>query len=473
MYSIRPVILCGGSGKRLWPVSRESYPKQFSKLVREDETMLQTTIRRLLDAGAKAPILIGGNQYRFILGDQLASMNIDNGEIFVEPKGRNTAPAVAAAALHLEKTDPGAIMVVSPADHSISDETAFATALETAIQSAVEGHIVTFGIVPDRAETGYGYIELATKVKDRTKSYDFVKFLEKPDANTAQSFLDSGKYLWNSGVFVFSVRAILEAFQKHAPQILSQVKLALNNGKSDLDFFRLADEFSSVDDLSIDYAIMEHIEGKVVPLECGWNDLGSWQTVHLESPKDENGNATIGSVTQINCKNSLIRAESSKMHVVGIGLENISVVAMRDAVLVANMTASQSVSDAVTEMRKKKIEQAEFFPRDYRPWGWFETLTKHGRFQVKSIVVKPGQKLSLQSHVHRAEHWIVVEGTAKVTIDDEVKMVSENESVYIPLGAIHRMENPGRMDLHLIEVQTGSYLEEDDIIRYEDVYARE
>ncbi len=472
MSNIRAVILCGGSGKRLWPLSRESYPKQFSHLVSNNETMFQASIRRVLGSGALKPILLTGNEYRFIVGEQLESIGVTDHDIIIEPSGRNTAPAIAAAALRIQKTDPNAIMVVSPADHQIHDDNAFSAALEIAVEQAEKGDIVTFGIVPDRAATGYGYIEVETKIENIKTSVPFKQFLEKPDKSKAQKMLKTGKFLWNSGIFVFSASAILAAFEKHAPSTLSAVRRSVDEGRDDLDFFRLSDAFNKADDISIDYAIMEHVTGQVVPLDCGWNDLGSWRTVWLESDKDKNGVATKGSVSMHNCEDSLLRSEDDKMHMVGIGLKNIVAVAMRDAVLVTDMSNSQSVSDSVALMRKEDIYQADEFPRAARPWGWYETLTKHSRFRVKSIVVKPGQKLSLQSHVHRAEHWIVVEGTAKVTINDEVKMVTENESVFIPLGAKHRMENPGKMDMHLVEVQTGSYLEEDDIIRYEDIYDR-
>lgn len=472
MTNIRPVILCGGSGKRLWPISRESYPKQFSHLVSSDETMFQASIRRILDAGATKPICLTGNEYRFIVGEQLEAIGVLEHDIIIEPTGRNTAPAVAAAALRLQKTDPNAIMIVTPADHQIHDETAFSAALEIAIDQAERGEIVTFGIVPDRPETGYGYIEIDTQINKIQSSTAFIQFLEKPNVTEAIKLIETGTFLWNSGIFVFSASAIIAAYENYAPHILAVVKRSVDEGRDDLDFLRLSDDFNKADDISIDYAIMEHVTGQVVPLDCGWNDLGAWRTVWLESEKDKNGVSIQGSVTAHNCEDSLLRCEDDKMHMVGIGLKDIVAVAMRDAVLVTHMNNTQAVSEAVTIMRKEEIEQADEFPRAVRPWGWYETLTKRTRFRVKSIVVKPGQKLSLQSHVHRAEHWIVVEGTAKVTINDEIKMVTENQSVFIPLGTKHRLENPGKMDMHLVEVQTGSYLEEDDIIRYEDIYDR-
>ena len=472
MTSIRPVIMCGGSGKRLWPLSRESYPKQFTHLVSETETMLQASVRRVVDAGGKKPILLTGNEYRFVVSEQMEQMGVRDRDTLIEPAGRNTAPAICAAVVRLAKVDPGAIMVISPADHHIRNEAAFAKALDVAVAEAQSGKIVTFGIVPDRPETGYGYIELSSTYKKIKGATAFIGFTEKPDEARAKEMLASQKYLWNSGIFVASVQTLLSAFEKHAGHILATVRSAMESGQDDLDFYRIGPEFHDAGDISIDYAIMEKVEGSVVPLDCGWNDLGSWETVWRESEKGEKGTALKGSATCIGCEDSMLMAVEDKMHVVGIGLKNIAAIAMRDAVLVADMSNSQAVSEAVTQMRKLKIAQADEFPRAFRPWGSYETLLKRARFHVKEIIVRPNQILSLQSHVHRAEHWVVVAGTAKVTIDDEVKMVTENQSVFIPLGAIHRMENPGKVDLHIVEVQTGAYLEEDDIIRYEDVYAR-
>ncbi len=472
MTNFRPVVLCGGSGKRLWPLSRESYPKQFSNIMDENETMLQATVRRVAAAGGRKPVLLSGNEYRFLVGEQLESMGQTDRELIIEPSARNTAPAICAAAIKLEESDPNAIMLVTPSDHYISDEKCFNAAIDKALNIARDGSVAIFGIVPDRAETGYGYIETEKAYETSDDPVAFVKFTEKPDENTAEKMLKSGNYFWNSGMFVFSVETIIEAFKTHAPDIYAIVKQSVTNGQDDLDFFRLDENFKTASEISFDHAIMEKISGYVIPMNCGWNDLGSWATVRLESSKDDKGNAVNGSVTALNCEQSLLRTIGPKTHLVGVGLKNIAAIAMNDAVLVADMDDSQAVSEAVALMRKKSICQADGFPRSARPWGWFETLTKRQRFRVKSIVVKPGKKLSLQSHVHRAEHWVVVEGTAKVTIDDDVKMVTENESVFIPLGAVHRLENPGHMDLHIIEVQTGSYLEEDDITRYEDDFSR-
>ncbi len=471
MIPFRPVILCGGSGKRLWPVSRHSYPKQFTKLVSEDETLLQATLRRQISAGGARPLLLANNDHRFIVAEQITQIAIAHSQILIEPQGRNTAAAVCAAALENAKDDPEALMLVAPSDHSIHDEAAFSRAVQDAMLAAKDGHIVTFGIVPDRAETGYGYIEMREPTPKSGAAMDFVRFVEKPDFEEAKAMVESQKYLWNSGMFVMSAQTAIDAFKLHAADIFQAVSAAVDTQTEDLDFIRLGKEFSEARDISFDHAIMEYVEGKVVPLD-GWNDLGSWATIHLEAEKDNDGNSYKGSVTTIDCHDSMIRSECSKIHVLGIGLDSLAVVAMQDAVLVADMKDSQHVSDAVKLMKSAQLCQASTLCRDYRPWGWFETLTKRQRFRVKSIVVKPGQKLSLQSHVHRSEHWIVVEGTAKVTIDATEKIVTENQSVFIPLGAVHRLENPGFVDLHLIEVQAGAYLEEDDIIRYDDVYDR-
>ncbi|MEM9371917.1 MAG: mannose-1-phosphate guanylyltransferase/mannose-6-phosphate isomerase, partial [Pseudomonadota bacterium] len=348
---------------------------------------------------------------------------------------------------------------------------AFHAAVEAGAGAAREGALVTFGITPDRPETGYGYIEL--EARPEAGAQPFVKFVEKPDEMRAVEMLASGRYLWNSGMFLFAVRDILAAFADHAPDVLAAMRTAVAAGARDLDFFRPgSDAYLSANDISIDYAIMERVAGQVVPVDCGWNDLGSWKTVWQEGAPDEDGMVAGPGTVAIDCKQTLLRSDEPGVRVVGLGLENVIAVATRDAVLVADMDHAQDVRKAVDALKVEGASQATEFPRCYRPWGWYETLALGGRFQVKQIMVKPGGQLSLQSHVHRSEHWVVVSGTAKVTVDDDVKLMTENESVYIPLGAIHRLENPGKVDLHLIEVQSGPYLGEDDIVRYEDVYAR-
>lgn len=472
---ITPVLLCGGSGTRLWPLSRKSYPKQFVPLVGE-ETLFQSSAKRLAGASFAAPMVLTNSDFRFIVTEQLASVGIDPTAILIEPEGRNTAPAVLAAALWLEKTDPDGLMLVAPSDHVVPDAPAFRDAVVAGVSAAEAGNLVTFGIKPTHAETGYGYLELAEDPGDfSARPLKLLQFVEKPDAAKAGAMLAAGNYLWNAGIFLFSVRCIIEAFETHAPALIAPVRAAVDRGKPDLGFLRLDPEaWGQVDDISIDYAVMERADNlSVVPFAAGWSDLGGWDAVWRELGQDEHGVATSGNATALDCENSLLRSEDETLEVVGIGLKNIIAVAMPDAVLVADASRAQDVKIAVTALKEKQVAQATMFPKDHRPWGWFESLVMGERFQVKRIHVHPGAALSLQSHHHRSEHWIVVEGTAKVTVDDNVQLVSENQSVYIPLGAVHRMENPGKVPMVLIEVQTGTYLGEDDIIRYEDVYARD
>ena len=471
---ITPILLCGGSGTRLWPLSRKSYPKQFVPLTGET-TLFQASAARLSGPGFAAPLVLTGSDFRFIVTEQLAAAGIDPGAVLIEPEGRNTAPAVLAAALWLERSDPEALMLVAPSDHVVPDAAAFRAAVEAGAEAARAGRLVTFGIRPDRAETGYGYLELAEDPGDFTaRPLALKRFVEKPDAAGAAEMLAAGSYLWNAGIFLFSVQTILAAFRAYAPGLIAPVQAALAEGQPDLGFFRLAPEpWAGAEDISIDYAVMERADNlSVVPFAAGWSDLGGWDAVWREAPRDTRGVALSGAATALDCDDTLLRSEDSRLEVVGIGLKNIVAVAMPDAVLVADAARAQEVKQAVAALKAKGAAQAESFPLDHRPWGWFESLVIGDRFQVKRIHVHPGAALSLQSHHHRSEHWIVVEGTAKVTVDGEVKLVTENQSVYIPLGAVHRMENPGKVPMVLIEVQTGSYLGEDDIIRYEDVYAR-
>ena len=470
--TITPVLLCGGSGTRLWPLSRKSYPKQFAPLMGE-ESLFQAAARRLSGTGFARPIAITGESYRFIVGEQLTAIG-QEGTILIEPEGRNTAPAVLAAACWLEQSQGGdALMLVAPSDHVIPDAEAFRATLRAAQPAAEAGQLVTFGITPDRAETGYGWLEPA-EAPDPGAAVALKRFVEKPDAPTAEAMLGAGHYLWNAGLFLFRVDAILAAFEAHAPALLDPVRAAVGQETPDLDFHRLeAEAWGRAEDISLDYAVMEKSDRvAVIPFSGAWSDLGDWHAVGRELGADERGNSLTGAVTAIDCDNSLLRSDDPEQEVVGLGLKEAIVVATRDAVLVADRTRAQDVKKAVEALKAKGARQAVQHPRDYRPWGWYETLTLDARFQVKRICVKPGASLSLQSHVHRSEHWIVVAGTAKVTVDDQVRLLTENQSVYIPLGAVHRMENPGHVPMMLIEVQTGAYLGEDDIIRYEDVYQR-
>ncbi len=477
MQTITPVILCGGSGTRLWPLSRKSYPKQFSPLL-GPESLFQTSALRMKSTSADGckfapPIVVTGSDFRFIVAEQLLAVGVDPGAILIEPDGRNTAPAVLAAALYAQANDPDAVLLIAPSDHVIPDVAAFHAAVTKGIEAVDQGRMVTFGIQPTRAETGYGWLELGAQPNDGAVQ-PLVRFVEKPDAATAQTLLDSGQFLWNAGIFLFAARDIIAAFEAFAPQLMGPVRAAITTAKPDLGFLRLApDPWAKIEPVSVDYAVMEKADTlSVVPFSGAWSDLGSWDAVAHELDSAGNGLVTSGPTTAIDCENTLLRAESEDQALVGIGLRDLVVIAMPDAVLVADRRRSQDVKLAVDALRAKGAGQAEAFPRDYRPWGYYEILALANRFQVKRIVVKPGASLSLQSHVHRSEHWIVVSGTARVTVGDTVTLLTENQSVYVPLGAIHRMENPGRMPMVLIEVQTGAYLGEDDIIRYEDVYAR-
>ena len=468
---IHPVILCGGAGKRLWPASRKSMPKQFVRLT-GDQSLLQETVRRVEDIACAAPMLITTEDYRFVVAEQMQEIGSQGHKIVIEPEGRNTGPAVCAAAELIHDADADALLLICPADHVIADPLALARAVAAAAPRARDGEIITFGVRPDRPETGYGYIEIADANAPDGAPQDFVQFIEKPQAEAAAEMLAAGRYLWNAGIFLASAKTLRKAFDRHAPEIQLSVVRAISEAQRDLDFLRLGKAYVEAPDLSVDYAVMEHETGAVVPISAGWNDLGSWRAVWQTTQQDAQGVALRGSCTAIDCAETLLDSTEDGIEVVGVGLRNIVAVATRDAVLVADLDSAQSVSDAVAELKRRKKPQAENFRKAFRPWGHYETLSLGPRYQVKSIVVHPGGKLSLQSHVHRAEHWVVVEGTARVTIGTEEKLVCENQSVYIPLAEIHRLENPGKVPLRLIEVQTGAYLGEDDIIRYEDVYDR-
>lgn len=473
--TIHPILLCGGHGTRLWPLSRKSYPKQFARIT-GDESLFQASARRLSGPGFAAPIVITGSDFRFIVTEQLAAIKMMPAAVLIEPQPRNTAAAVASAAVALRARTLGDLMLVAPSDHVIPDEDAFRAAVAAAVPAANTGQLVTFGIRPDRPETGYGWLELFSPPEADCAPIPkpLRRFVEKPDAPTAQAMLAGGVHLWNAGIFLFSTDAILAAFRQHAPALLQGVQEAVAGAELDMAFTRLAPEpWAKLEDISIDYAVMEKATNlTVVPYGGEWSDLGDWDAVWRDSDADASGTVTRGAATALDCENSLLRSESSAQHLLGIGLKDIIAIAMPDAVLVVHKDRAQDVKMAVSVLKERGVPQAEILPRDYRPWGWCESLVIGPRFQVKRIVLQAGAKISLQRHHYRAEHWVVVEGTARVTIDQEVRLVTENQSVYIPLGAVHRMENPGIVPLTLIEVQTGSYLGEDDIIRYEDVYAR-
>ena len=463
---ITPVILCGGSGTRLWPLSRQSFPKQFGALTGEI-SLFRQALRRVNGADFAAPLAVTLSDFRFVVAEQMLAEGIEPAAILLEPEGRNTGPALLAAALHLAAKDPDALMLALPSDHALPDVGGFQAAVAQGFPLAQAGQIVTFGIAPDRAETGYGWLE-----PEGPGPSPLRRFVEKPDAATAQQMLDRGGYLWNAGIFLMQARTLIAVASTHAPDMLRAVEQALAQAQPDLGFLRLeAAGWTKAPALSIDHAVMEKAGNlSVVPFVGRWSDLGDWAAVWREGAKDAEGNLLQGAAMALDSHGSLLLSGAEGPALVGLGLQDMMAVALPDAVLVAPRARAQEVRRAVTALQGQSV--ATQFARDHRPWGHFETLARGDRFLVKRITVKPGARLSLQSHVHRAEHWIVVAGTAKVQVEDQERLITENESLYIPLGAKHRLSNPGKVALELIEVQTGHYLAEDDIIRYEDLYAR-
>lgn len=471
---IYPVILCGGSGTRLWPLSRQSFPKQFTKIIGEQSLFQESALRTNAESFAP-PVVVTGENFRFTVVEHLLQVDMSPKAILIEPMPKNTAPAVLAATLSIAHDDKEALILVMPADHIVPDAAAFRNAVAKAQAKAEEGNIITFGIKPTSPETGFGYLKLENA--EEAKSDTPVKldaFVEKPSLEKAEKMLEAGNYLWNAGIFLFKASVMIEAFEKYAPKMKKAVEDAMSNRVADLGFTRINEKsWSKIKSDSIDYAIMEKVDNiYAMPFNDGWSDLGGWAAVWQESNPDDSGNVYSETATAIDCKDTLLRSESTDIELVGIGLEDIITIAMNDAVVVAKKSESHRVKEAVDILQKKGKKQAVAFPKEYRPWGWYETLVLGNRFQVKRIYVKPGGSLSLQSHFHRSEHWVVVEGTAKVILGDEENLLSENHSIYIPIGSKHRLENPGRLPVVLIEVQTGSYLGEDDIVRYNDVYGR-
>jgi mannose-1-phosphate guanylyltransferase/mannose-6-phosphate isomerase len=466
-----PVLLSGGVGSRLWPVSRELYPKQFLPLTGSDSLLVQTLRRAGGIADAAAPIVVCNGEHRFLVAEQLRQCGVSPDAILLEPEGRNTAPAVAVAALQALKSDPDAVLLVLPADHVILEPQQFVAAVSQGLPAAHEGKLVTFGIVPSAPETGFGYIRCGESLSDGVRRVG--KFVEKPDRDTAQHYLDSGDYLWNSGMFLLRADRYLDELESFAPAIHRSAREALERGQRDLDFIRLdAEAFAACPSDSIDYAVMEHTANAVVvPLACGWSDVGSWSSLWEVETKDAIGNAVSGDVLLHDVDNSYVRAESRL--VAAVGVDDLIIVETSDAVLVADKSRVQDVKHIVNALKAQQRDEATVHKQVYRPWGSYESLVVAGRFQVKRIVVNPGQQLSLQMHHHRAEHWIVVSGTAVVTCNDKEFLLGEDQSTYIPLGNRHRLANPGVIPLEIIEVQTGSYLSEDDIVRFQDVYGRD
>lgn len=481
---IQPVILCGGSGTRLWPLSREQYPKQLLKLS-GNMTMLQATAQRLkgvkLAGGASVqpPLLVGNEEYRFLIAEQLREVKIASNGLLLEPVGRNTAPALTVAAHAALEQGGDAILVVMPADQVIQNVAAFHAAVSEAVQLAAQGKLVTFGIVPTAPETGYGYIKRGEKLGEGAAAYSVDRFVEKPALEVAQEYLASGDYYWNGGIFVVRASVWLAKIAEFRPDIAASCEAAHAQSTKDQDFLRPDKAaFSNCPADSIDYAVMERLaaadhnsgEVAVVPLDAQWSDLGAWNALWEITAKDENDNVLIGDVLAIDSHNTLVVGD--KRLIACVGIENAVVVETADAILVADKRKIQQVKDVVQQLKDSGRCEQTSHRKVYRPWGWYDSIDAGPRFQVKRIVVNPGASLSLQMHHHRAEHWIVVSGTALVTRGEETFMVGENESTYIPLGTKHRLENPGKVALEMIEVQSGSYLGEDDIVRYADIYGR-
>jgi mannose-1-phosphate guanylyltransferase/mannose-6-phosphate isomerase len=466
---LTPVILSGGVGSRLWPISREYHPKQFLPLSGE-LSMLQETLQRTGSVEETPPLVVCNEEHRFMVAEQLRQVDLSAGAIILEPQGRNTAPAVALAAIHAQLNDPEAVLLVLPADHLIQDVEAFVAAVEKALPFAQQGHLMTFGIEPSSPETSYGYIKRGSDIAPDI--FKLNQFVEKPDEVTATAYLQDGSYLWNSGMFLLRAATYLEELARCAPEMMRCCSEAMQNAQVDMDFLRPEREaFLACPSDSIDYAVMEKTDlGAVVSLNCGWNDIGAWSALWEVAERDAQGNVLRGDVIAEDCSGSYLRSESRL--VAACGVKDLVVVETADAILIADRNNVQNVKSIVTQLKKMDRPEASLHRRVYRPWGSYESLVSAGRFQVKRIIVKPQATLSLQMHHHRAEHWIVVQGTAEVTCEDKVFMLGEDQSTYIPLGHKHRLANPGQIPVEIIEVQSGSYLGEDDIVRFEDVYGR-
>lgn len=465
-----PVFLSGGVGSRLWPVSRESYPKQFLPLTHE-LSMLQETVKRVRGLeGLSAPLVVCNEEHRFLVAEQFRAINQKAASILLEPEGKNTAPAVALAAIAALRSDESAILLVLPADHVIQDAEAFRQAVQAGLPLAESGKLVTFGIVPTAPEIGYGYLKRGANIAGA--AFELDRFVEKPDFETAQGYVNSGEYSWNSGMFLFSAKVYLDELARHNPAMLEACQAAMVGTASDLDFVRVdAAAFASCPNDSIDYAVMEHTDqAAMVELDCGWSDVGSWSALWDVAEKDADNNHVFGDVLTQDVKGCYLRSQGRLLAAVGVS--NLVVVETPDAVMVADKSRVQDVKAIVRQLQQSGRDEAKHQHRVYRPWGSYESLVVGDQFQVKRIIVKPGQRLSLQMHHHRAEHWIVVEGTAEVVCGERTMILSEDQSTYIPLGTKHRLSNPGVIPLELIEVQTGSYLGEDDIVRFEDIYGR-
>ncbi|HWA90069.1 MAG TPA: mannose-1-phosphate guanylyltransferase/mannose-6-phosphate isomerase [Rhizomicrobium sp.] len=469
--SIHPVILSGGSGTRLWPLSRASLPKQLLALHGE-RTMIQETVLRAALPGAAAPLLLCSEAHRFLVAEQMQAIGVVPHAIVLEPMGRNTAPAAAVAGLIVAEHDPQGVIVLLPSDHVVQDAPAFARAVVLASAAAREGHIVTFGMQPSGPETGYGYVHRGVRLETLDGAFEVQRFVEKPNAETASRYLADGGYYWNSGMFVFRADVLVEDLRTHAPDVLEAAKDALAKARRDADFVRLdADAFRAAPNISIDYALMEKTDrAAIVPCDIGWSDVGAWSALWDIRDRDDQSNVLLGDVIAHDSTGSYVRA--GKQLTALVGVRDLVVIATDDAILVADKSRAQDVKHVVDKLKADNRSEHADHKRVFRPWGSYETVDLGASHQVKHIMVRPGGRLSLQMHHKRAEHWVVVEGTAQVTVGDKVSILKENESTFIPLGEKHRLENPGDTPLHLVEVQCGSYLGEDDIVRFEDVYGR-
>lgn len=465
---IYPVVMAGGSGSRLWPMSRELYPKQFLSLVSE-KTMLQETLERLEGLPTAPPVLICNESHRFLAAEQLRQIGLLDHNIILEPVGRNTAPAIALAALTALESDKDALLLVLAADHSIADARAFQNAVQQSAPFAESGELITFGIVPTHAETGYGYIR---RGEPTSELFQVSQFVEKPNSATAKDYVASGEYYWNSGMFLFRADRYLEELQAYRPDIFDACSAAMQDIQPDLDFIRIdAEAFEQCPSESVDYAVMEKTSrALVVPLDAGWSDVGAWSALWELGVKDARGNVCKGDVMTHSTNDSYIHADNALVTTVGV--KDLVIVQTKDALLVADKQQVQNVKNIVAELKTQGRKEQRLHREVFRPWGKYDSIDHSQRYQVKRITVNPGEKLSVQMHHHRAEHWVVVSGTANVTLNHETTMLSENESIYIPIGTVHALENPGKIPLELIEVQTGSYLGEDDIVRFEDRYGR-
>lgn len=468
---LTPLILSGGSGTRLWPLSRRNLPKQFLALTGQSTLFQQTVERTRGLTGVGTPIVVASEDHRFLAAEQLLEAGVSSPTILLEPCARNTAPAIALGALRALEADPNAIILVLPADHLIGDTGQFEEAVAQALPMAEKGWLVTFGIRPDRPETGFGYIRRAKALPEG--GFQVERFVEKPDLATAEAYLADGGYDWNSGMFLFRAARYLEELELHAPGMLVAVRAAYASARHDLDFIRIdAQMFAAVPDNSIDYAVMEKTHrAAVLPVSCGWSDIGSWSALWMTGAKDADGNVREGDTLAVDSRNCLLRSHDRHL-IASVGVDDLIVVSTPDATLVAHRDAVQDVKKVVDQLKASGRSEHSLHRMVLRPWGSYDSLEAADRFQVKRIVVKPGASLSLQKHHHRAEHWIVVSGTAEVTCDEKVFLLGENQSTYIPLGSVHRLRNPGKVPVELIEVQSGSYLGEDDIVRFDDVYGR-